>query len=309
MIDWLPKGKNAAVCFSIDDIHPGKSTDEYEAGGDLDKGSLGLVQWLLDRHPNLLVTLFTTADWREISSVPTRKLLASIPVIRDKFYLARRYPKGTMRLDRHPEMVTFLNNSERMEVALHGLYHCHKGKKIPVEFQDQTQEEFDIIITEMIKIFDKSRINYVKGICPPGWNAPDALLEQLIRHGIKFLGSARDIFTDISKEATTNMSGLKGVPLIFPAFIKEGRLLHIPSNFQATSKPERAKQILDNAGLLSIKAHIVKSAFGQVALDGVDQTYMNYLDTLLTSIEQEYGDAIWWTSMGEISNHLNMKNV
>ena len=79
MIDWLPKGKKAAICFTIDDIHPAKSADYYEAGGDLSKGNLGLVEWLLDRHPKLKTTLFVTADWREISGVPTRKLLASIP--------------------------------------------------------------------------------------------------------------------------------------------------------------------------------------------------------------------------------------
>ena len=31
MIAWLPKGKKAAICFSVDDIHPAKSSDpSYE---------------------------------------------------------------------------------------------------------------------------------------------------------------------------------------------------------------------------------------------------------------------------------------
>ncbi|MBA2561941.1 MAG: DUF2334 domain-containing protein [Chitinophagaceae bacterium] len=304
MIKWLPEGKKAAICFSIDDIHPGKSTDYYEPGGDLDKGNLGLVRWLLDRHPNLKISLFTTADWREISPVPTRKLLALLPKVRDKFYLAKRYKKGTMRVDRHPQFVEFLNSMERVEIALHGLYHCHKGITIPVEFQNQTEQGFNSIIKEMISIFDNAKLNYVKGICPPGWNAPDNLLNQLVKYNIKYINSARDINTIISRDAITNMSGIKGVPLIYPSLIKDGRLVHIPTNFQATSKPERAKQILDNSGLLSIKAHIIKSALGHIALDGIDQLYMNYLDVLLTSIEQEYGSDIWWTSMGEITNYI-----
>ncbi|WP_299758418.1 DUF2334 domain-containing protein [uncultured Pontibacter sp.] len=308
MLTWLPEGKKAAICFSIDDIHPAKSSDYYEAGGDLDKGSLGLVKWLLDRHPKLKVTLFTTADWREISPVPTRKLLASIPYLRDKVFLAKRWKKGTMQLDRHPEFVEFLNNMERAEIAFHGLYHCHKGLKVPVEFQDQTEEEFDCIIKEMLRIFDTSGINYVDGICPPGWNAPDKLLNQLVEHKIKYINSARDIFTNISKDALANMSGLKGVPLIFPSLLKNNKLLHIPANFQATSKPERARQIIDNSGLLSIKAHIIKSAMGHIALDGVDQEYMSYLDSLFSSIDKEYGDSIWWTSMGEITNHIFSHN-
>lgn len=308
MTDWLPAGKKAALCFSIDDIHPAKSTDYYEAGGDLEKGSLGLVQWLLNRHPKLKVTLFTTADWREISPVPTRKLLAALPPLRDKFFLAKRWKKGTMQLDRHPEFVHFLNTMERAEIAYHGLYHIHKGLKIPVEFQNQTAEEFREILEEMQRIFDRAGLQHVKGICPPGWNAPDPLLNQLVAQGFRYINSARDIFTPPTARALTNMSGLKGVSLLHPTLLKEGRLVHLPANFQATSTYDRAKQILQHGGLLSIKAHIVKTAMGHTILDGVDQTYMNYLDMLLTVLEQEWGDALWWTSMGEISEHILSPN-
>jgi len=309
MVDWLPKGKKAAICFTIDDIHPAKSSDFYEAGGDLSKGSLGLVEWLLDRHPKLKVTLFTTADWREISPVPTRKLLAAIPKLRDKFFLAKLWKKGSMQLDKHPEFIEFLNHMERAEIALHGLHHCHKGLKIPVEFQNQTEEEFTEIIGEMLKIFDNSKVKYYKGICPPGWNAPENLLNQLIKNNIKFVASARDIFTEISKDAVTNMSGIKGVSLLYPTLIKDNKIIHFPSNFQATSKIERAKQIIENSGLLSIKAHIIKSAFAQIALDGIDQIYMNYLDMAMTFLEKEYGDDLWWTSMGEITDYINERNT
>lgn len=308
MLNWKPPGKKAAFCFTIDDIHPAKSTDFYEAGGDLDRGRLGLVKWLLDRHPKLKVTLFTTANWREISPVPTKKVLASIPGVRDKFYLAKRWPKDTMNLERHPEFVEFLNKMKGAEVGYHGLYHVHKGLKVPVEFQNQTEAEFNILIKEMVRIFNNSKIHHVKGICPPGWNAPDALLNQLINHDFDFVASARDIFSEISAEGKTNMSGIKGVPLIYPARIKDNRIIHFPTNFQANSKIERAQKIIDNSGLLSIKAHIVKSVFGYIAIDGVDELYMNYLDVLLTNLENEYGDDLWWTSMGEISEYIKKNN-
>lgn len=307
-LNWKPPGKRAAICFTIDDIHPSKSSDYYEAGGDMEKGSLGLVQWLLKRHPQLKVTLFTTANWREISPVPTRKFLASIPGLRDRFYLAKRYKKDTMNLERHPEFVEFLNKMKQTEVAFHGLYHVHKGLKIPVEFQDQSQEEFKVLIEEMQRIFDNSGLDYVRGICPPGWNAPDALLNELIKKNFNFVASARDIFTEISRDAVNNMSGIKGVPLLYPSKIKEGKLVHIPTNFQANSKIDRARNILDNSGLLSIKSHIIKSVFGYIAIDGVDELYMNYLDVLLSQLEKEYGDELWWTSMGEISDYIIKNN-
>lgn len=308
MINWKPKDKKAAICFTIDDIHPAKSTDLYEAGGDLDKGALGKVMWLLNRHPKLKVTLFTTADWRETHAFPTRKLLARIPSLRDKFYLAKRWKKGTMSLENHPKFVAFLNAMKQTEIGYHGLYHIHKGLKIPVEFQNQTQEEFEGIIAEMLQIFESSKIKNVKGICPPGWNAPDALLTTLVNNNFDFVASSRDIFSPISKEAKCNMSGLKDVPLLYPTLLKENQLVHIPSNFQANSTVNRAEEIIANEGLISIKAHIIKQIGSYVALDGVDDLYMNYLDVLLTTLEAKYGDDLWWTSMGEIAKFVKINN-
>ncbi len=302
--NWLPENRRAAVCFSIDDIHPAKSSDYYDAGGDLDQGALGHVQWLLERHPQLRVTLFVTADWREITSRPTRKLLASIPYLRDRVYLAKIWPKGTMRLDRHPEFVRYLKQLPRTEVALHGLSHCHKGRQIPVEFQHQSYAEFIAIFQEMMAIFNAARLEFAPGLCPPGWNFPPSLIEAMCDLELSFVNSARDIFTPISDQAVTNMSGLKGVSLIYPQFIQENRLLHITSNFQATSTIDRAIEIIEHGGLLAVKAHIVKQAFGHIALDGMDQLYRNYLDILFTILEDRYGDELYWTSMGELTKRI-----
>src|ERR1022692_1234828 len=100
---WLLPGKQAALCFTIDDVHPGRSFDAYEAGGDLGQGALGHVEWLCQRHPQLHVTLFVTPDWREISPFPTRKFLSSIPFLNNQLYL-------TKTLSRHPEFVTYLKS-------------------------------------------------------------------------------------------------------------------------------------------------------------------------------------------------------
>jgi len=55
------------------------------------------------------------------------------------------------------------------------------------------------------------------------------------------------------------MSGLKGVSLIYPELICGGQLLHLTSNFQATSPVDRAVAIIKNGGLLAIKAHAMKT--------------------------------------------------
>ena len=301
---WLLPGKKAAVCFSIDDIHPGRSTDAYEAGGDLSKGALGRVEWLLDRHPKLRVTLFVTADWREISPYPTRKLLAAIPHLRDRLYLARRLPKGTMRLDRHPAFVAYLRALPRTEIGFHGLYHCHRGLRIPIEFQSGSPAELKAALEEMTRIFKLAGLPAISGLCPPGWEAPPALLDAMVEIGIGFVASARDVLTPISPGVKAQMSGMNGVPLLHPQLIHGLRVLHIPANFHATSPIDRAYAILGCRGLLSIKAHIFKKAFGHVSYDGLDELYTNYLDVVLSELETRYGDSLWWTSMGEIATHV-----
>lgn len=305
--NWLPKDKKAALCFTIDDLHPAKVLDHgYDAGGDLNDGVFGKVNWLLERHPKLKVTLFTTADWREISPFPTRKLLAKIPLLRDWFYLTKIQPKGTFQIDKFQDFLNFYGNHEQVEIALHGLHHCHKGLKIPVEFQKQSQEICDSIIKKMLEIFNSSKISYAKGFTPPAWNASENLIQALINNKVDFLASARDILTPITKNAKNGMSGYKDVSILYPEHINDKKMVHLPSNFQANSSFERAFQILENGGLLSIKAHIIKSFHGHISIDGVDQTYMDYLDILLSEIDQKYGDTIWWTTMGEISDNTKV---
>lgn len=301
---WLPAGKSAAVCFTIDDVHPGKSSDAYEAGGDLGKGVLGHVERLLARHPRLRVTLFTTADWREISPSIERTLLAKIPLVRDRAMLARTLPPGTMRLDRHPDFVRYLKDNPRMEIGLHGLHHIHPGRAIHVEFQEQSRRECGRVLREALRIFDAAELPHSRGMCPPGWNAPPALLEAMADVGLRFVASSRDIKAPINEGAVTAMSGLHGMPLFLPAWIANDQLVHFATNFQATSPIERAVQILERGGLLAIKGHAIKNAMGFIALDGVDGVYANFLDLLFTELDRRYGDSLWWTSFGEITERL-----
>jgi predicted deacetylase len=300
--DWLPAGKRAAVCFTIDDVHPGRSADHYDAGGDLGTGALGLVAELLERHPQLHVTLFTTADWREISPTPSR-VLSKIPVLRDRLYLSRVLPAGTRRIDRHPEFVAYLKSLPRTEIGLHGLHHIHKGPRLHVEFQDESLAEHRSKLRRMLEIFDASGLPYVRGMCPPGWNAPSALLAAMAELDFEFVASARDIKTPIAETAVTNMSGLAGASLIYPSRLKTG-LVHITANFQATSRWERAQQIVERGGLLGVKGHIIKDALGYVALDGIDPVYCNLLDLLFLRLERDYGESLWWTTPGQIASQL-----
>ena len=302
-IPWYNTAKTAAVVLTVDDVFPGTSQSVYEAGGDLEKGALGHVLWLLERHPLLRVTLFVTPDWRRVSPTP-HLLWKRVPWLRNQVYLANVLPKGTMDVRRHPEFVSFLNAMPRTEIALHGLHHIHRGESVSVEFQRQDRETCVRMLNEGINIFEEAGLRWTRGFQPPGWNCPLALQQACRDVGIGWITSARDIVTPVSKEAKTAMSGLCGVSKIFPERIAPN-LLHISTNFQATSPPERAFGILDAGGVLSIKAHISKTVPGHTHLDGVDHLYMNYLDRLFDDIEHRYGDAIDWTTMGRLAVSLS----
>lgn len=301
--DWLPAGKQGAVCFSVDDVHPATSSDEYEAGGDLARGALGRLERLLDRHRQLRATLFVTPDWRLQHLVPTRRWLTRIPGIRDLVHWAPIRRQGHFRVDRFPAFVAYLNGMRNIEVAVHGLTHTHRGERMAVEFQRQNRGECRALLRAATAIFDAGGLRNVPGFQAPAWNAPSALCEALCDEGFRFLCSARDVRTAVGVGARTAMSGLAGAALIAPTWIMTSdRLLHITTNFQATSTLERALEIIDAGGLLSIKAHIFKSGGGITMADGLDEAYINYLDLLCRELDRRYGERLWWTSLSEVAD-------
>lgn len=300
---WLPPGRSCAICFSIDDVHPATAADDFDAGGDLERGVLGRVLRLLRRHERLRVSLCVTPDWRARTPYPTRRLLAALPGLSRLFYLAERWPQGTMRLDRHPEFVAFLKAMPRTEIVPHGLHHIQRGPRVPVEFERASYDECRAALDRAAAIMAAAGLQPAPGHVPPSWAAPPALRRAMRDSGLRFLVSARDLATPVARDALTAMSGMAGRPLIFPAMTEEG-LVHIPVNFQATSGLDRALAILEAGGLLSIKAHVAKTVGRYTALDGLDRVYANYLDALFAHCEARFGDRIWWASLGEVAERF-----
>jgi predicted deacetylase len=311
---WLPAGKRAAVCFSVDDIHPATSRDEFDAGGDLGRGALGHVERLLDRTPQLRVTLFVTPDWRLRRLIPTRKWLTRVPLLRERIHWAPLTPRGHFRVDRFPQFVAYLNALPRTDCALHGLNHAHPGPRMAVEFQEQTRSKCSALLREARRIFATAGLRHVQGFAPPAWRAPPSLCEALSDADFHYVTSARDLDTPVSDRARTRMSGVHGASLIHPMWIgrtsndepsattRPRRLVHFTTNFQATSTIERARAIIEAGGLLSIKAHIFKNGGGITMLDGLDAAYCDYLERIWRELDRRYGDALWWTSLAEVAS-------
>src|SRR5712672_648775 len=177
---WLPAGKRAAVCFSVDDVHPATSRDEFDAGGDMGRGALGNVERLLERHPQLRVTLFVTPDWRLRRLVPTRGWLTRVPLLREHIHWAPLTPRGHFRVDRFPDFVAYLNALPRTECALHGLNHAHPGPRMAVEFQRQSRRKCSALLREARQIFQSAGLHHVPGFAAPAWSTPPALCVALL---------------------------------------------------------------------------------------------------------------------------------
>jgi predicted deacetylase len=309
---WLPGGKQAAVCFSIDDVHPARSADAFDAGGDLGRGALGRIERLLERHPQLRITMFVTPDWRRIALVRTRKWLTRVPLLRERIHWAPLAPRGRFRIDRFPDFVAYLNALPRTDCAIHGLHHAHPGPRLAMEFQGQSRRRCRALVQEARRIFVAAGLRHVAGFAPPAWNTPPALCAALTDEEFRFVASARDLDTPVSAGARTAGHGLRGASLIQPTWVACGpahepaaaarRLVHFATNFQATSTLARARAIVEAGGLLFIKAHVFKSGGGITMRDGLDDDYCAFLDRLWRELDQRYGEALWWTSLDEVAN-------
>jgi hypothetical protein len=290
---WLPPGKHAAVCLSVDDVHPAPVALE----------ALDHVRWLQEQHAGLRVTFFTTPEWRTREPYPIRPILRRIPLLRDRVFTVPVESRGTYRLDRHPAFCDAVRGWTRAETAVHGLYHVRRGMRPIQEFAHRSRRDCRAVLQRAMARFHAADLPFVRGMSPPGWEAPMPLLHALDDLGFAFIASARDLTTPIASTATTNGSGLQGVSLIHPQRV-HGGLVHFTTNYQATSRVERGLDILDAGGLLAIKAHLLAQSGTYRALDGLTLSYREHLHELFTAIARQYGDAIWWTSMGEIAARM-----
>jgi hypothetical protein len=209
-------------------------------------------------------------------------------------------PDGDLNLIRHPAFVAMLRGLGRVELMIHGLSHINPLDGSALEFAGLSQEACLQRLKLAQEVFQASGLTPA-GFIPPAWDLGEPLLAAVVACGFEFVASSRDLETPVEPEAAGRGSGVQGMPLFAPAYLPGTRVLHFPTNFQATSGIDRARAILRCGGLLSVKAHIDKELGEHVMLDGLDALYCNYLDLLFETLETEFGDAIWWTSMAEIT--------
>lgn len=291
--DRLPAGKRAAICLTVDDVHPSP----------IATASLAHLKELQRRHPALRATLFTTPDWRSLDPYPGAMLRARVPFLRDRIYTVPIDRRPTYRIDLHPEFCAMLRAWPGIEIAYHGLHHVRTGLRPIVEFRGRSRASSRRVLRRATGLFGDAGLSAARGICPPGWEAPPALIDALRDEAFEFLCSARDLDTPVAGDALTAGSGLRGMPLIHPAILPGG-LVHISTNFQATSSIERALEIVSAGGVLAIKCHAPGGSGAHRMLDELNARYCDYLDQVLSAATAALGDALWWATAGEVARQM-----
>lgn len=300
-MNWLSPGKTAAVVVTLDDLAPHKQEHGADFGGNGESGQLRFLQRLLKEVPWLRITGFVIPDTTFAGHNPTRRWIKHLPKsMQDRVWASKPIWPGTYQLDKFPEFARLLNSVPRMEYALHGLHHAHRGLLAGHEYQSQSWRSIQQNLAEGCCILTRSGLKWVRGFCPPYFATPPNLVAALEHMGFDYLMSSRDLFTEVRQDAKSNMSGLKNVDLYRPQLLRNG-LVHIPTNFQATSTRQRAFDIIEVGGLLSVKIHMSKITFGYTALDGLDDLYVNYLSSLFHELRYRYGNSIWWTTPQELA--------
>jgi hypothetical protein len=228
-----------------------------------------------------------------------------MPLLSERLPLTPMLRKGTMGLDRHPAFVRYLRSLPRTDFATHGLHHCSVGTRVGMEFQDQSREECRRILDEALGIFRRADLPARPGQQAPLWNVTPALVDASGDVGMRWIAAGRDLFTPPADDATVGMNGPKGVSMMHPTLVGSGRIVVFSTNFQATNDVDRAFAIVDQGGVLAIKAHIIKRVGPYVALDAMDEVYRAYLDALLRLLKERYGETVWFTSMHEIAERVH----
>jgi len=162
--------------LNFDDIHPESSKHIADCGGNREDGVFKYIIRLLDEFPDLKITLFVTPNWIDKPNDPL--IIKTIKRCLSMKY-TNQWNNEPFRLDRHKEWCGWLDNINRIEIAIHGLYHHRDSDPHSAEFKDLPYDECLKRLKVAEEIFKRSGLNYVRGFRPPGWGVSEGLFRAL----------------------------------------------------------------------------------------------------------------------------------
>lgn len=309
-----PKGFKAALAIGVDDLSPMSRSDGCDLGGDLENGSLGLLEKFLERY-RLKATLFVIPCYiykpppRGVESI--HRKLRNVSKAFDKLFYRMisiwPHEKFNISMEKNKAFVEYLNsliNKGIIEVGLHGLFHFNYIPPYASEFKFLDKNQIRKRIETALMILDKSNLRYIKGFAPPGWGVNRELVEVLDESSFTFIAGSADFKTPVSLNAQVYEAGLRGTSLLFPTRIGR-KIINMPRNWTPHRNTIlRAKQILELGGLLGIHLHIENECHGVWLGNGVTEENIAKLEKLIDFIDHRYGrEYIWVTTFNSIATH------
>ncbi len=285
----------AVFNFHVDNIHPESNREGWDCGGDRERGVFRHLLDLRKRFPQVKVTLFVTADWTDRSQpLWARALGRAVPEWRRN---PRHWPPSTFRLDRHREWCRWLASLEGFELAFHGLHHYNPRGFHGQEFIGLGYDECVSRLRRSEEIFRQTGLPASRGFRSPGWEVTEPLLRALADLNYDYVAGSGDFETPPSRTAVSEGAGLRGPPLIFPAYHRG--VLNLPQNWDIRkSSVERGLAIVREGGLLSAKGHINPVYENERYDNGLSEETMNHLCEMLEALE---GEEVRYMALSEVA--------
>ncbi len=305
-----------SLVIGVDDVHPESSVIGDDCGGDLEKGVLGLLLKFIDSNPEVKITLFVTPNWLflpQMRGLARTQILINriggknMAILVGKFFV-KKWPNNYFRLDAdvYRNWCAFLNDMVKtgnFEIGIHGCTHLNLFIRHSAEFYDLDKESCIKKLVDAEKIMDSAGLVYVKGFSPPGWGISCGLCHALLKRDYLYCASSIDIQTPISRNATCQGSGLRGISIYKPTILeKEARkLVLIPRNFDiARSDFSRALKIASLGGVVSVHAHIENEYHGILLGNGINLKNLNRLNKLIKLLKEK--EDIEFLTFGDLAS-------
>ncbi len=309
-------GYKAALALGIDDLHPESSREGVDCGGDLEKGSLGMLEEFLSRY-DMKATLFLTPYHifrPQFFGLGKAHKMARLLPFSEKIdvifsRLIRRWDsRFNLMKDDNRAFIEYLKeliSKGMIEVGIHGLFHFSEIPPYAMEFLKLDDVEAERRIRLSLDIIASKSIPFVKGFAPPGWGVNKGLLRALILHKFLYIAGSADFITRPRTSSKSREHGLKGVPLLFPCVIG-GKLVNIPRNWTPhRNSLHRALRILELGGLLGIQMHVENSYHDHYLGNGITEGNLKKLGALIDTVENRFGRRnVWFTTFSGIARNF-----
>ena len=277
----------AGFNLNFDDFCPKtEENNDFDFGGDPNRGINKTFIELLKKYPYLKVTLFLIPNCGFIGNGRSNESYD------DMFLISKsEYNSWVSWIHRS------LLDSGQIEIADHGYSHFQsdvKDRLQCVEYEYASEEKIIESLNKALNIFDNVNIP-IHGMRPPGWG---------MGQDLALIGALKKLKFEYCASSSLNDGlnyGEKRVSNIYPMF-HQG-ILNLPQNMGIdeilTHTSSLADEIISKEGLISLKGHYTDNPRLGNEISGEN---IGRNTALLDYLNRKYANEIWYATMQKIAD-------